>query len=88
MQELQRIAEIAASTNTNVSLLRVEVSEIKKSVASCEDLNAVDEKIDAHIEEHKEVQRMITESKRWNIGTLIASLGLFGTGVAIWFSKP
>jgi len=71
MQELQRIAEIAASTNTNVTLLRAEVSEIKTTFVSCDDLTKVDKKIIDHIEEHKEVQKSIVEAKRWNVGTAL-----------------
>ena len=71
MQELQRIAEIAASTNTNITLLRAEVSDIKSTFVSCDDLAIVEKKISGHIEEHKEVQKSLTDSRRFNIGSLL-----------------
>jgi hypothetical protein len=88
MQELQRIAEISASTNTNVSLLRVEVSEMKKQVASCDDLKTVDDKIVSHIREHGAVKKAMLESRRWNVGTLIASISLMIAWFAVWYNKP
>jgi len=88
MQELQRIAEIAASTNTNVNLLRAEVGDIKNTVASCNDLRLVDDKIVSHIREHGNIKKAMLESRRWNVGTLLASLSLMLACFAMWYNKP
>ena len=71
MKELQRIAEITSATNTNITLLRAEVADIKSTFVSCDDLAIVEKKISGHIEEHKEVQKSLTDSRRFNIGSLL-----------------
>lgn len=81
MMELRRVAEIAASTNTNVSLLREEM----KTVASCEDVNRVEKKINDHVADHSQIEKDIKENKRWTIGTIIAAAGV---AVGAWAIRP
>jgi len=71
--EIQKIAVIAAQTQTSVELLRVDFSEVKKNTASCEDLDRVEKNFTAHIDEHKETKNQASDTKKWAIGTIIAA---------------
>jgi hypothetical protein len=61
LQEIQKVALIAAQTSTDVGLLRADFAEVKKT--SCTDADV-----------DKKINDKITENRRWNIGTLVASL--------------
>lgn len=71
--EIQKIAVIAAETRTSVYLLRRDVSEMKKSTASCSDLERVETSLENHKKDHKEVSDQARETRRWAIGTIIAA---------------
>lgn len=80
LQEIQKVALIAAQTSTDVGLLRADFVEVKTKMASCSDVAAIDKKIGEHIENH-----------RWNIGTLVAVIASGGglvAAIAAWLSIP
>ena len=73
LQEIQKVALVAAQTSTDVGLLRADVSEMKRDMVSKPEVE-------------KTISDKMTENRRWNIGTLIASLTAAG-GIAISFHK-
>lgn len=73
LQEIQKVAIVAAQTSTDVGLLRVAVAEMKRDMVS-------------RPEVEKTIAEKITENRRWNIGTLVASLAAAG-GIALLFKR-
>ena len=73
LQEIQKVALVAAQTSTDVGLLRADVAEMKGSMVS-------------RPEVEKTIGDKITENRRWNIGTLVASMTAAG-GIALLFKR-
>lgn len=61
LQEIQKVAVAAAQTSTDVALLRADFAEVKKMACTDSDVD-------------KKINDKLTDNRRWNIGTLIASL--------------
>lgn len=73
LQEIQKVAIVAAQTSTDVGLLRADVADMKRDMVSRPEVeNTIAEKI--------------TGNRRWNIGTLVASLTAAG-GIALLFKR-
>jgi hypothetical protein len=73
LQEIQKVAIVAAQTSTDVSLLRADVAEMKRDMVS-------------RPEVEKTIADKLIENRRWNIGTLVASISAAG-GIALLFKK-
>jgi hypothetical protein len=73
LQEIQKVALVAAQTSTDVGLLRADVAEMKRDMVS-------------RPEVEKTISDKLTENRRWNIGTLVASISAAGA-VALLFKK-
>lgn len=87
LQEIQKVAIVAAQTSTDVKLLREDFADVKTKMATCEDVEAVDYKITAHIENHNDLE----ERGRFNITTLVAVIAGGGgliAGIAAFLSIP
>jgi len=73
LKEIQKVALVAAQTSTDVGFLRADVAEMKRDMVS-------------RPEVEKSISDKLTENRRWNIGTLVASISAAGA-VALLFKK-
>ena len=73
LQEIQKVAIVAAQTSIDVGLLRADVADMKRDMVS-------------RPEVEKTIAEKITENRRWNIGTLVASISAAGA-IALLFKK-
>jgi len=69
MDKIGELAVIVGQTSTSIQLLREDVADIKKNVVTEPEVENI-------------VNSKIADNRRWNIGTLIASIAAAG-GIGI-----
>lgn len=81
--EIQKIAVIAAQTQTSVELLRVDFSEVKKDSASCADLERINKDVERiekeqedHFLAHEKIKKEAIETRRWSVGAILAAAAM------------
>lgn len=83
--EIQKVAVISAETRTSVDLLRSEVAETKKKMASCDDVERAEKDLSEHLIDHEKIKKESIETRRWSFGAFIAAVGMLVTVLGGFF---
>ena len=87
MDEIHKVAMVAGTTSENVRLLREDWNSSKLSFITCDDLDRVEKKVDSNTQALKDHESKHIDSKRWTIGTMIAALAIFISGIGLYIGR-
>ena len=79
LEKIQEIAVMQGQTATDVKLLREDWGASKTTFAVCDDMDRIEDKLDKHVQEHR-------EKKQFSITTLVALIASGASLVGVFIA--